>query len=248
MGCSIVAPITAIAALAVVAANSFVLYGAKWSTFPIIDAIGFALLRGYCIVFALTAVMVETGWERLKKQIRVVFYWVPRGMFYVFIGTLSLSTGHQKAADDSEDELKFEWKRNALQISGFVMAGIGCMYIIGGVMYPGRSSGETDEDDEEMLAEERELRKERRRKERQLERSRERDTAGAPENGTTRVERERENVRRERERRERERQLDQPPSFRRQEQPPVSAVEPFRAHLGSALDEEQGGAREYNYR
>jgi len=107
--------------LACACANLYVL--SKLSTSIIIPSVRDISIRIYTVICSLLIVITEGDWRYIMHRVRILDLWFFRGFYYAFVGFLTLS-----------DAPIFKDGIQPQDICGYIEIGMGCVYVIFGVM------------------------------------------------------------------------------------------------------------------
>lgn len=78
------------------------------------------LIRVYTILFYLVTVLIEFDWRFLMKRLRIMDLWVVRGLFYTYLGLITVSTEGFFASP--------------INIIAYIMMAVGVSYFVLGVL------------------------------------------------------------------------------------------------------------------
>lgn len=120
--CRVFSVITAFAALLCIATNVLSAVRAFTTQSDIFDGI----FRCYAVVITIFVVVAETEWGFIVQFLKVLEFWVARGMLQIFVAVMT-----KAYFDDSEDK---EWLTLLQNISSYMLLGCGVLYIIGGIL------------------------------------------------------------------------------------------------------------------
>eukprot|EP00994_Dinema_validum_P004792 NODE_2860_length_632_cov_83.576329_g2380_i0.p1 GENE.NODE_2860_length_632_cov_83.576329_g2380_i0~~NODE_2860_length_632_cov_83.576329_g2380_i0.p1 ORF type:complete len:206 (-),score=47.03 NODE_2860_length_632_cov_83.576329_g2380_i0:14-565(-) len=128
--------LTALACLCMVASNCTLLITGAIKKLPtVIDQIAFVLLRSYCCIFGMLMVATVLEWRWFTRFVVMLQFWGIRGLFLIFIGTLCIS------ACEITVQATGNWEKFFVQITGFVVMGLGLVYLVLSLLCMNRSSG-----------------------------------------------------------------------------------------------------------
>merc|ERR1712146_303407 len=86
-------------------------------------------LRTYGVVFACIIILTELRWTRMINESTFLQNWVTRGLFYIFVGLLTLEQNQEKAI-----VILPPWILFYIKIVGLILITIGILYMIMGLM------------------------------------------------------------------------------------------------------------------
>eukprot|EP00755_Sulcionema_specki_P030566 Sspe_Gene.94670::Locus_67015_Transcript_2_2_Confidence_0.500_Length_705::g.94670::m.94670 len=94
------------------------------------------ILRIYGVVLCAATLLTEAGWTWAREQVRFLQHWVPRGLFYIFLGLLVI----EEASECTEAGggggwvaiVASGWANEFMALTGCVMSVFGAVYVVMG--------------------------------------------------------------------------------------------------------------------
>jgi len=120
--CRVFGVITAFAALLCIATNVLSAIRAFTTQSDIFDGI----FRCYAVVITIFVVVAETEWGFIMQFLKVLEFWVARGMLQIFVAVMT-----KAYFDDSDNK---EWLTLLQDIASYMLLGCGVLYIIAGIL------------------------------------------------------------------------------------------------------------------
>lgn len=90
------------------------------------------VLRSYIIAFCILVVFVELEWPAKVREARLLYYWITRGLLYVFIGVLGLQENDSEVKEGLSES--YATMLEIAKVGAWNMIGCGLLYFVMGVL------------------------------------------------------------------------------------------------------------------
>lgn len=93
------------------------------------------VLRGYVIILAVLVILIEIEWPKSIRETPLFYYWIPRGLVYLFVGVIGMQENDKSEFLNSDEENEFYNTISDILVAvAWNMAGCGALYFVMGIL------------------------------------------------------------------------------------------------------------------